>query len=128
MEIFEQLLTLPNLVFCLAIWALVFIQRKIVETVWSGAKTNKYWREIFLPVGPLFSGAGLAAAVSPDLYTFPDMFTTIWGRLFFGLVCGLASGLVYRMFKKGLKETLSGALSKLTQKNTTAATTDSEKE
>lgn len=98
MEVLDQFLTLPMLVLCLVIWVLVWTQRKVLELVRPSIKESKLWRELFLPLGPPGTGAlvGLIAAKFP----FPDMLTSISGRMFVGVVCGLCSGLAYRMLKQ----------------------------
>ena len=94
----EQLLTLPNLVFCLMVWVLVWAQRKAVSYVWKKAEENKLYRELLLPMGPIATG-GIIGALVPS-YPYPDTFSTFAGRVFFGCVCGLASAHVYKILKQ----------------------------
>lgn len=106
----EQLLSLSTLVFCLAIFALVWVQRKGVETFLPKFATTKAWKEFFMPVGPLGTGALLAALV--QTYPYPEMFlnTTWYDRAIFGIACGLLSGLVYRIVKKNVVEKISSSI------------------
>lgn len=104
-----ELLTLSTLVFCLMVWVVVWLQRKLVERLWKNAKENKWWNEIFLPIGAPATGGLLAAFVK--MYPFPEQFgSSLSGRVFFGCVCGLLSGYAYRIVKRMLakKEADSG--------------------
>lgn len=97
MEIFTELLAFPNLLFCVAIWIIVLIQRKIIAKIWKGAETNKWYREIFLPLGPIGTGMLLAAFVTT--YPFPMGFVALGPRIIYGMVCGLLSAHVYKMVR-----------------------------
>lgn len=98
-DILDQFLTMPMIAFCLVIWALVFIQRKGLETAFPGIKEKAFWKEFLVPVGPLGTGAILAAVLS--MYPFPEMFVGHWtGRAILGVICGMGSGLVHRVAKK----------------------------
>ena len=110
MGVVEQLLTMYNLIFCLAVVAIVWIQRKGVEITvktiagWAGKswnlKDSKVWTEFLVPLGPL--GAGALLTLIPQM-AIPEMFATgMLNRMVFGLGMGLLSGLVYRLLKKNL--------------------------
>ncbi len=110
MGVVEQLLTMYNLIFCLAVVAIVWIQRKGVEITvktiagWDGKswnlKDSKVWTEFLVPLGPL--GAGALLTLIPQM-AIPEMFATgMLNRMVFGLGMGLLSGLVYRLLKKNL--------------------------
>lgn len=101
-DVFNQLFTVANLIFCLIVAVLVEIQRRVVEKLWKNAKTNKWWNELFLPLGPLGTGGLLAGLIAQ--YPYPENFSSFWPRVFFGVVCGLASAHVYRIAKKLLKK------------------------
>lgn len=102
-----QLLTLANFVFALIIWALVWVQRKMVTFFWKGAESNKYWRELLLPLGPLFTGGLLGLLVTN--YPYPEDFSSGPARVFFGVVCGLLSAHLYKMVKGFVKKKLEEA-------------------
>lgn len=102
MDILDQLLTLPNLVFCLFIAVLVWLERQVVEKVWKNAGTNKLWNELALPMSGVVLGAGLAVLVK--MYPFPSDFTSTSGRLFFGAVMGLISSHAFKILKGLLKK------------------------
>lgn len=92
-----QLFALSNLIFCLMVWVLVWAQRKVIAMVWKGAETNKWYREILLPLGPIGTGGLLGAFVSE--FPYPEGFTSLAARVFYGVVCGLLSAHVYKMVK-----------------------------
>lgn len=102
MNIFDQFLTLPMLIFCLVIFVLVWFQRRFLELAWPKIKDNVFWRELFLPIGPPGTGAILGALICD--YPFPDILNNLTGRIFCGIVCGLASAKAYRIMKMFLAE------------------------
>jgi len=106
-NLIEQLLTLPNIAFCLAVWVLVWFQRKAIKMAWKGSETNKVYRELFLPMGPLGTGAIIAALITE--YPYPEDFVGFWGRIAFGLLAGLISAHVYKMAKPFLPDNLKKA-------------------
>lgn len=119
-EIVEQFLSLPLVIYCLVIWALVWVQRRGVEVGIPSIKTKKFWTEFLVPLGPLGTGALLAAAL--PMYPFPEMFVAHWtGRAAVGLACGLVSGLVFRIVKKALVEKLGQLATKFATKKEDAA-------
>lgn len=97
-NIMSQLFTLPNLILCIVIWILVWVERRVVEQLWKGATKNKLWYGLALPLSPIAVGAAIGAAVSE--YPYPDMFKTFWARIFFVSVCGLVSAHAYKILKK----------------------------
>lgn len=109
-DLVEQFLSMSTMVFCLAVVALVWIQRRLLEgflPVLKNKETRvgKMWREMFVPLAPIGTG-GIAGMVATK-YPYPEMFTSFSSRLFFGLVCGLLSGLVYRLIKKNVMDKLA---------------------
>ncbi len=97
----EALLSWQFLLFCLGIAAITFVIRKIVEFTildnpkMPGSKFSKFWRELLLPVGPVFTGSIIAFFAKQ--YPYPQGISSASGRLLFGLVAGFLSGLVYRV-------------------------------
>lgn len=87
--------------FCMGVFLLTYTIRKVVETGWAGAKTNKWWTEVFLPLGPVATGVILAFAAKT--YTWPEIVKDPWSRAFYGAVCGLSSGWVYSRFRGIMK-------------------------
>lgn len=109
MEVLTQLLSLPNIMLCLAIVALVWIQRKGFEILFKqylGKDLGKFklWTEFLMPISPV--GTGALLMLIPDI-PVPEMFAAgIPVRMIFGVGLGLISGLVYRLIKKNLLEKL----------------------
>lgn len=98
---FGQFFTVPMALLAIVVWVLVLAQRKVLELKWPNFKENRWWRELFLPLGPAGTGGILAVAIAK--YPFPDVLAGSWeGRLFCGIVAGLGSGTVYRILKQFL--------------------------
>lgn len=100
----NQFLTIPMIAFCLVVSVLVWAQRKGLELAFPKIKEHIVWRDFFLPLGPAATGAILGGVITN--YPFPASLTSLAGRIFCGVVCGLASGTVYRILKKFLAEKL----------------------
>lgn len=98
MDIIEQFFTFPMVAFCLVIWVLTWLQRKLVERYIKAAKDSWLWREILLPLGPV--ATGIIMAVLIKTFPYPESWNSMSGRVAFGLVCGLISSKIYRIFKK----------------------------
>ena len=131
--LYQTILNWQFFLFCLAISAIVFVLRKVVEYAlirWTSfAKESKLWRDVVLPVAPVF--LGLLGALVAKNYPYPVGLSSSSGRLAFGLAAGLLSGFIFRMVTAFLSEkivtTLSNIMAKLKTTNTTetdAATTN----
>ncbi len=109
MDVLAQLLSVSNIVLCLAIVALVWVQRKSAEVfairfLNRDLKKSKLWVEFFMPMGPIVTGALLTLV--PQL-PVPAMFNGgVSVRMVFGLGIGLISGLIFRLVKKNILEKL----------------------
>ena len=104
-DILSQLFTLSTLVFCVTIFVLVWVQRRIIELTFPEILNAKYWRELIIPIWPIATGSVVAAFMSS--YPYPDIFKNTWStRAAFGIFCGLFSGFIYRLIKKNLLEKL----------------------
>jgi len=102
--IFQALFSWQFLLFCLAISAVIFVVRKVSEYVLTNwnvtAKESKLWRELILPILPIFIGPTVAFFAEQYPYPFPAGSASSYSaRLAFGLVSGLLSGLLYRVLK-----------------------------
>lgn len=103
----EALLSWQFLLFCLGIAAITFVIRKIVEFTildnpkMPGNRFSKIWRNLLLPIGPVFTG--LIVSFFATGYPYPSGIDSVSGRLLFGLVAGFLSGLVYRVITGMLK-------------------------
>lgn len=103
MDVLNQLLSVENIVLCLAIVGLVWMQRKALELSFpklknKETKLGKWWHEFLIPLGPL--GTGVLLTLVPAV-PVPEMFAGgVINRGIFGIFLGLISGLVYRLVKK----------------------------
>jgi len=102
MGVLDQLLTVENVMLCLAIVALVWIQRKGLEVTMArfgkDITKSKLWKGFFVPLGPL--GTGMGVTLIPGI-PVPEMFSDgMPAKTIFGLALGLMSGLVYQLVKK----------------------------
>lgn len=114
--ILAGLLSWQFLSFCLAIGAVVFVTRLLVEygmdnwwplKAWKAAhKDAKLWRELILPTLPILLGVSFSLKI--EEYAYPTGFTTMSGRLIFGLVAGFTSGLIVRLYRSFLTSKISG--------------------
>lgn len=122
-EMFLAFLSWQFLFFCIAIGAVVFVLRSLIEFAmanwwplkqWSAAhKGATLWTELILPVMPIVIGQMMALLIT--LYPYPEGFTSAGGRFLFGLVAGFSSGLIVRIYNSFL----SGKVIALTEKVTT---------
>lgn len=98
--ILQALLSWQFLIFCLAIAAITFVIRRIVEYILDNpkipaSKTSKLWTELILPIMPVILGC--VAGIVSKQYPYPTGLELTSGRIAFGLVAGLLSTLVYRV-------------------------------
>lgn len=94
----DDFITLPIVLFCLMVWVVCFMVRRLVERKKRAWKKSFYWRDFFLPIMPCVIGVVLALTLRN--YPFPEALGTGWeGRVMGGSAAGLVSGFVYRMVK-----------------------------
>lgn len=111
----QAILSWQFLIFCLAIFAITFVLRTIVEYFISNytsfTKEAKLWNQVVLPILPILIGA--VSAVLAKQYPFPEDLHSISGRLAFGLVAGLSCGPVYKLYNALLSSKISELFSKI---------------
>lgn len=78
----------------LTIYVMTGAIRRVVETGWKGAKSNKWWYEVLLPLGPIGNGILLAMFVKQFPWPEPVAESTS-SRVMYALVCGLFCGWLY---------------------------------
>lgn len=100
MEILDQFLTLPTLIFCITIYVCVYVQRILVELLVPKLETTKIWRSLLLPLGPV--GTGMLLAYLFHSFAFPEQFATGNSKICYGLFCGLLSSAAYKILKEML--------------------------
>lgn len=94
----SALLSYQFILLCLAISAIVFVFRTIVDYLLKATnKTSTLWEDAVLPISPILLG-GLVGWLMTS-FPYPDNLTSKDSRIIFGLVAGSLSGLVYRMIK-----------------------------
>ncbi len=104
MDPFSAFFSAQFIFFALAIFAITFVIRTIVEYFWKGADASAEWNNLLLPLMPIVFGAiaGIFASAYPT-----TLGTTIFAREVFSLTAGLLSGLVYKMLKGYIKSQIS---------------------
>ena len=105
MDPFSAFFSAQFLFFALAIAAITFTARTIVEYAWKNAPTSNAWNNLILPLLPVVLGAigGIVSKIYPD-----PLGASIFAREVFGLTAGLCSGLVYKMLKGYIKVKIAG--------------------
>ena len=92
--ILSILLSWQLVIFGLAIYAIVFVVRTLVEYKLP-AKYLKWWQDVFLPIFPIIIGT--VGAYFITAFPYPDGLTTTISRVIFGLGVGLLSTTLYRV-------------------------------
>lgn len=94
----------PIVLFCLMVYAVAFIVRRVADAIirkWSWNKSY-WWLEVVLPIMPLFVGGCLGWCLKA--FPYPAGITHWTVRAGFGAACGLGSGTVYRVVKSLIKK------------------------
>jgi hypothetical protein len=55
-----------------------------------------WWNDILVPISPVIIGAILAGSISKT-FPYPEGMQLLWGRLMFGVFCGLIGSKVYQI-------------------------------
>lgn len=105
MDPISGLLSLQFLVLCLALSALIFMVRKVLEFRFQAFTNGKLWRELILPVLPLV--LGILIPLAAPMLPVPEGFASTSGRVLFGLTAGFLSGFVYRWVKAAFNAKVS---------------------
>ena len=83
-------------VLCCAIYAIVFVTRKVLEGIpVFKLAANKYWRDIVLPILPIVFGVVLGCIPTTEVLYPGNIGLTLINRIIFGAVAGLFSSWVY---------------------------------
>jgi len=99
---FEIFLNWQTGVLCLGIYLMTYTIRKVVEVSWLGAMGNRFYREIFLPLGPIANGV-LISFISKK-FPWPEQVShSTSARVMYAAIAGLASGWFYQRFRSFLK-------------------------
>lgn len=119
--ILQAFLNWQFLFLCIAIGAIVFVIRQVVEYAmenwwplkgWAAANSNaKIWRELMLPILPIVMGPTITFFATG--YAYPDNFTENSSRIIFGLVAGFSSGLIVKLYNSFLSSKISDFANKI---------------
>lgn len=112
-NVLQALLSWQFVFFALAIAALTFVVKKVVEFAIDNpgiptgnvTKENRFWKELILPISPVVIGA--VAGFFANMYPFPEGIESASARITFGMVAGLLSGLLFRVIKGTLISKIS---------------------
>lgn len=78
----------------LSIYVMSFGTRRVVETGWVGAKKNKWWTEVLLPMTPI--GCGVLLAFIAQQFPWPlPVNGSFSARAMYGVFCGMSCGWLY---------------------------------
>jgi len=95
----QAIFTWQFLLFCLAIFGITLVIRKIVEYLLANntfiAKESKVWRDLILPILPVL--VGVIFALFAKAYPYPVDMSAASARAAWGVASGLLSGLGYRI-------------------------------
>lgn len=93
------LFTWQFILFCLMTFGITLIIRRITEYALANnkviAKESKLWRDLILPLLPIF--VGVVAGVLAKAFPYPVDMHAVSARVAWGLSAGLLSGLGYRV-------------------------------
>ena len=119
MDPFTSFFSAQLLFYALAIFAITFVIRTVIEYFWKGAQASAEWNNLILPLLPIVLGAimGIFSKMYPD-----PLGTSIFARETFSLTAGLISGLVYKMLKGYIKSQFSTATITTTTATPTSTT------
>lgn len=115
-NVLQALLSWQFVFFALAIAAMTFVVKKVVEfaidspniPTGNATKESRFWREVVLPISPVLIGA--VAGFFADMYPFPEGIESTSARIMFGMVAGLLSGLLFRVIKGALASKLASVV------------------
>ena len=91
----------------LLLWFLTFTIRRVLEKAVPQlldpkSKLSGWWGDVLVPAFPPMLGFGLAAAIVKT-FPYPESMQLFWGRVMFGVVCGLLSSKVYQLVWGAMK-------------------------
>lgn len=89
---------LPSMVFCVVVWFVVMLIRKLLDYFFPNVRQTRFWKKVVLQSFPVIMG-GLLAFIVP-MYPFPEYFMNNHVvHTFFGMFLGYISGHVYSAVK-----------------------------
>lgn len=113
--LFDEIWNWQFALFCLAIGAILFVFRTIVEYLMtkytSIGKETALWNKVILPILPIFMGALGARFISS--YPYPITLVSNAGRVAWGLLGGFTSGAIVRLYFGLLSAKISSVISQI---------------
>ena len=108
----NSLFSFQTVYFCLAIYVLTYLVRRLFEGTWKvlvqegrvrkGVLLARIWAEIVVPVLPIILGGLLSFAAKT--FVWPDFaMKTKLARVVYGAICGLFSAFIYNRIRGWLK-------------------------
>lgn len=110
-QAFQVFMSWQTAVLCLGIYVITYVIRTVLEFSFPNVKNSKWWTELFLPLGPIGTGALLGAfAVKFPWPVIIDgaVQAELSARLMYGMICGLTSGWAYNRLRSWMKATEAG--------------------
>lgn len=105
-QLFSGQLLFSFVFLSLGAYIITLIIRSIIEVMWVGVKDNKYWREIFLPLGGIANGMILGGVL--QFFPLPELLGAhISNRILFGAICGLFASFMYNRIKSWINNKIS---------------------
>lgn len=106
-DLFKVFINWNTGLLCLGVYLATYVIRTLVETTLPGVKTNKFWTELFLPLGPIATGAiiGLFSHKFPWPLQIADIAIA---KIMYGATCGMMCGWMYgrlRAWAKPVEDT-----------------------
>jgi len=110
-QAFQVFMSWQTAVLCLGIYVITYVIRTVVEFALPNARKSKWWTELFLPLGPI--GTGAILAILAVKFPWPVIVegaahAALSARLMYGMICGLASGWAYNRLRSWMKATEAG--------------------
>lgn len=102
--VFNAFINVQTVIICLSVYLMTYVIRKIVEGAWKGAKANRIWREVWLPIGPIVNG-GLIGVMAKTFVWPTVVDTSLSGRIMYGAICGVFSALFYSRVRSFIQST-----------------------
>jgi hypothetical protein len=99
MDLLSLVFSWQFLFMSLAVAALIYAIRLLVENIWKTISENKIWRDAILPIMPIVLGGFIGLMAKQFPFPFPEGLTSASARIIFGIVAGLLSAQVYKIIK-----------------------------
>lgn len=100
-EALAVFLSAQTLLLCLGTYVVTFVMRRVVEAFRPGIKASHFYRELFLPLGPIANGALLALALPSWM---PELVAgSCGGVMLYGAIAGMFSAFLYARVRSWIR-------------------------